>query len=154
MRSKLAVALTALLLVPAACRSADSTVADAPTHGDEVSRTLVDYDLVYNDTIGKVGYLKTYRVQHAGESPKHFRYVFDLDFEELGFFDRFGNAWVYDRYSPFETEIHGTPMRTRKMQDDLVGRNAMRMLGLDPNVGSVTFPQAQEGDILSADSDG
>ena len=149
MRTKLSLALVALFLIPAACGTARDSVADAPTSGAAMQRTLVEYNLVYNDTVGKVGYMKAYLVSHAGEPAKVFRYIYDLDFNEVGFFDGRGNAWAYDRYPPHEAEIHGVPLRNREMQGDTVGRNALRMLGMNPNIGGVSFPAAAEADILS-----
>jgi len=114
---------------------------------------IVKGDLLSSHTIrseydGKVGYLKVYPVREAGGPVFPWKYVYDLDWNELGWVDQFGTAYTYHRYAKFQQQIHKTTLRIDRMPADSTENNVMRMLKLDVTRDNVTFPVATVNDII------
>lgn len=144
-------ALAATLLAAAGCRS---TLTDERVHqihsGALISRSLKSYHLVYSENDRKVGYLKVFDVQEGGGPTYPWRYVYDLDFNELGYIDQFGNAYRNVPYGTFQQEIHDKSFRVDRLPADTLEANVMRMLGINPAFDNVTFPVASSADLVGA----
>ncbi len=141
-------ALALLALVPVACRtSVTEQRREEVRHGALMRGELLSYQLVYSSHDGKVGYLKTYAVTEAGGPVYKWKYVYDLEFNELGFVDQFGTAYRFHAYTEHEQTIYKQPHRTERMPVDSMERNVMRMLGIDPARDEVSFPRATRADI-------
>jgi len=151
MRRRLAVlALCCLVALPlAACRSALSERrVEEIERGDLMSRRLLSYHVAHSAQAGNVGYVKVFAVREAGGHEYPWKYVYDQEWNELGFVDQFGNAFVYQARTEFERDIHGSGLRVRRLPSDSSERNVARILGLDPALHDMTFPEASRADIL------
>jgi hypothetical protein len=108
---------------------------------------LRSYHTVLSEFDGKVGYLKVYDVREAGGPVYPWKYVYDLEWNELGFIDQYGTATRYHLYPEFQQQIHNKDMRPVRMPADSTENNVMRMLGLDITRDHVSFPTATQADI-------
>ena len=148
-RFVLLLTLAGLALAPAACRTTRSkTRLKELEQGALVVKNLKSYHVVRAAHEGKVGYLKVFAVREGGGVPVDWKYLYDTDFKELGFIDQFGTAYRYHYYSETEQSTHKRPFRLDRMPADGLDENVMRLLGLDPAVESVTYPNATQADIV------
>ncbi len=140
--------LAAMLVALAGCRTTlTPSKLKQIEQGSLVVKDLRSYHVVYSEYQGKVGYLKVYDVQEANGPTYQWKYVLDLEFNELGFVDQYGTAYRYHRYSHNEQAIHDKQMRLDHMPTDSLERNVMRMLEIDPALDNVSFPTASRGDL-------
>jgi hypothetical protein len=115
--------------------------------GRQFERQLKTYHVVYSPHRGKVGFMKVYDVRDAGGPPYEWKFVYDLDLNEVGRIDQFGHA-VWERpYTPSEASYQRYSVRSVDLPVDTIERNVMRMLGIDPATDDVTFPLASNADI-------
>ncbi len=150
-RTVLVLALVSCAVLPAACRTSPTVERrEEVRQGALIDRTVKSYHVVYSANRGKVGYLKVFDVVEGGGQPYEWKYVYDLDFTELGFVDQFGNAYLYKPYTEFEQDIHRRSLRVMRLPADSAERNVMRMLRIDPAVDNVTFPPATASDFRPA----
>lgn len=115
--------------------------------GALMDRQVRSFHVVYSEHTGKVGFMKVFDVVEGGGPPYQWKYVYDLQWNELGFIDQFGTAYQNKPYSPFEQSAQPRPIRVVRLPSDSAQRNAMRMLGIDPAYDDVTFPLATDADI-------
>lgn len=148
LRRLLVIAALFAAALPAACRTTPT-----PERREEVSKgalmhkELKSYHLVYSAHDGKIGYLKVYAVAEAGGPAYDWSYIYDLEFNQLGFVDQFGTAYRFHAYTEQEQRIHKKPHRLERMPADSLERNVMRLLGVNPSTDEVSFPRATPGDI-------
>lgn len=143
--------LCALAAAAGGCRSAmPESEVQAVRDGALMKRDLRSYHLVYSEHRGAVGYLKVFDVTEAGGATFTWKYVYDKDFNELGWIDQFGNARRFHVYPDGAVPDPRTPIRVIAMPTDSIQRNTMRMLGIDPSTDDVSFPLAKDGDIGAA----
>jgi hypothetical protein len=149
LRATLVVAVFSLILAAApGCRSRSTHARMTAIHtGKLMQKELRSYHTVRSEYDGKVGYMKVYDVREGGGPSYPWRYLYDLEWNELGFIDQFGSAYRYHRYAEFQQEAHDTTMRVDRMPADSTENNVMRMLGLDLSRDNVTFPLATSADI-------
>ena len=146
----LAVCVAALAATAAGCKQMPSDAeVEANRDGAQMHRDVRSYHVVYSDHRGKVGYVKVFDVTEGGGPAYRWKYVYDLDWNELGFIDQFGTAYQNKPYSPFETDFQTKPIRVVRLPSDSAERNAMRMLGIDPALDDVTFPAASAADLAA-----
>ncbi len=139
----LVAAAAAILVVGTACRTTVTPKRLKQVNdGKLMERELASYHLVYSEYQGKVGYMKVYNVRQAGGPAYRWKYVLDLDLNELGFIDQYGSAHRYYHYTGAEAKAHRDTMRVESMPADSTERNVMRMLGIDPALDNVSFPIA------------
>mgnify|MGYP001252277528 CR=1 FL=1 len=140
--------LLAVLAAAALCApGCHSTTVTRTTYGDDgrgayMHRELREYHLVTSAYKGHVGYVKVYDVGEAGGPTYRWKYVYDLDFHELGFIDQYGRAYRFHEFPEAQAMATGTPVRTEDLPSDSTEANVMRLLGLDPSMDSVEFPTA------------
>lgn len=115
--------------------------------GALIVKDIRSYHTIQSEFDGKVGYLKVYDVREAGGPAFPWKYVYDLDFNELGFIDQYGTAYAYHHYPEFQETVHNTDVRVDRMAADSTENNVMRMLGLDVTRDHVSFPTATAADI-------
>ncbi len=134
--------LAAAALVAPACQSSSTTRTNWSDvkEGDLMRRSLRSYHVVNSAYQGQVGFLKVYDVTEAGGPVYQWKYVYDLDYNELGFIDQWGKAYRYHRLPQADAAAQKKPMRIEHLPSDSTEANVMRMLGLDPSVDEVTFP--------------
>jgi hypothetical protein len=138
----LAVLAAAVLIAPA-CTSTTTTrtrwgnVED----GALMQRTLRSYHAVNSAFQGKVGYVKVFDVTEAGGPVYQWKYVYDLDYTELGFIDQFGKAYRYHVLPELDQEAQQETMKVTELPSDSAECNTMGMLGTGPGADEVTFPQ-------------
>lgn len=134
--------LAAALAVAPACRTSSTTHTrwTDVEQGDLMRRSLRSYHLVNSAYQGQVGYLKIYDVTEAGGPVYQWKYVYDMDYTELGFIDQWGKAYRYHRFPEADASAQKKPMRVEHLPADSTERNVMRMLGIDPALDQVTFP--------------
>ncbi len=148
LRPTLSIALLAALLAPAACRSSPSEARlNEWGRGALIHRTTRAYYVIDSAPRGKIGYVKLEDVQEGGGPTYPWRYVYDADWNELGFIDQFGGAYRYHRYSPAEAAQQNLEMRVDRLPSDSISANVLRMLGVDPATDTVTLPPATREDI-------
>jgi len=138
----LAVLAAAVLIAPA-CTSTSTSRTRWGNIGDGalMDRNLRSYHAVNSAFQGKVGYMKVFDVTEAGGPAYQWKYVYDLEYTELGFIDQFGRAYQYHVLSTADQQAQKTPLKVTEMPADSVERNTMRMLGINPATDDVTFPQ-------------
>jgi len=137
----LAVLAAALAAVPACTTSSTTRTRWTDVEqGDLMRRTLRSYHAVNSAYQGQVGYLKVYDVTEAGGPVYQWKYVYDRDYNELGFIDQWGKAYRYHRFPDADASAQRKPMRVEHLPADSTEANVMRMLGLDPSIDEVTFP--------------
>jgi len=146
-RTLLVVLLAASAALPACRIQLTESRRSAIEHGERMSRTLRSYHAVTAAHAGHVGFLKVYDVAEQEGPTFTWKYVYDLDFNEVGFVDQNGTAYRYHRYAGVEQEAHRRETRLETLPEDSVQRNVMRMLGIDPATDDVTFPTATSADI-------
>jgi hypothetical protein len=134
--------LAAAFAVAPACQSSSTTSTDWSNmdEGDLMRRTLRSYHAINSAYQGQVGYLKVYDVTEAGGPVYQWKYVYDLDYNELGFIDQWGKAYRYHRLPVADASAQRKPMRVEHLPADSTENNVMRMLGIDPALDDVTFP--------------
>jgi hypothetical protein len=143
--------LLAAALGATACASAPSEGSVQATRmGALMKRRLHSYHLVYSEHRGPIGYMKEFDVAEAGGPVFRWKFIYDRDFNELGWVDQRGHAFRAERYPPGAQPNPAEPFRFERMPMDSVERNTMRMLGIDPALDDVSFPLAKEGEIGSA----
>jgi hypothetical protein len=143
----LAVLAAAVLIAPACTSTSTSTTRWGNVEdGALMNRTLRSYHAINSAFQGKVGYVKVFDVTEAGGPVYQWKYVYDLDYRELGFIDQFGKAYRYHELSEIGQEAMQETMTVTEMPADSAERNTMRMLGIDPATDDVTFP------MLASDS--
>jgi hypothetical protein len=148
LRRLLPLVLLGCALLPAACRTQLSEGRrEQVQRGAHMHRTLRSYHVVYSEHRGRVGFVKVFDVAEAGGHAYPWSYVYDLDFNELGWVDQFGGAYQYVPYTRFEREIHGAGPRVVQMPADSLENNVMRLLGIDPALDNVSFPRATQADV-------
>lgn len=143
----LAALLVALPLAAGCANSTNSRAAQQAMDGTDLKWTLKSYHVIESVHNGPVGYLKVFDVQQAGGPIYTWKYVYDRDFNELGWVNQLGQAFRREKYPPGAMPDPKEPYRTHTMPADSIERNAMRMLGIDPAIDDVTFPVAKDGDI-------
>ena len=146
------VALTcvALALAATACRSRQTHERLTQVNqGALMKMDLVSYHTVQSEFDGKVGYVKVFNVREAGGPAFPWKFVYGLEFTELGYIDQYGTAYVHHRYPEFQEQIHNKDSRLDRMPADSTENNVMRMLGLDVTRDNVTFPKATTADVQS-----
>lgn len=119
----------------------------AVAEGSRFERELAAYHVVNSANTGRVGFVKLYDVAEHGGARYQWRYVCDLNHNEVGFIDQFGAAHQLKPYSPFESGFQKYSVRDITLPSDTVERNVMRMLGIDPAFDDVTFAVATTADI-------
>jgi hypothetical protein len=140
--------LAAALAAASGCSSpAKGPGPEAVRDGSLVHKELRSYHIVQSTHSGKVGYMKVYDVTEGGGPSYRWRYVYDLDWNELGFIDQFGTAYRNKPYTPFEQDAQPRTIRVVRLPSDSPERNAMVMLGIDPALDDVSFPVASAADI-------
>ena len=134
--------LAAAVLVAPACTSTSTTTTrwGNVEDGALMKRSLRSYHAVNSAYQGKVGYMKVFDVTEAGGPVYQWKYVYDLDYNELGFIDQFGNAYQYHQLPEVSQRAQQETMKVTEMPADSTERNTMRMLGIDPATDDVTFP--------------
>ena len=134
--------LAAAVLVAPACTSTTTTTTrwGNVEDGALMKRSLRSYHAVNSAYQGKVGYMKVFDVTEAGGPVYQWKYVYDLDYNELGFIDQFGNAYRYHELPQVSKEAQKETMKVTELPADSTERNTMRMLGIDPATDDVTFP--------------
>ena len=143
--------LTAAALGAGACRSSPSDgAARDVARGSLMHRELKSYHLVYSEHRGPVGYLKVYDVAEAGGATYTWKFVYDAEYNELGWIDQMGTAYQYKHYPPGAMPNPLEPLTVLHLPADSIERNTMRMLGIDPALDNVSFPLAKEGDVGTA----
>jgi hypothetical protein len=141
--------LIAAALAAAGCRTSWSDERRAQIEkGAHVRRTLKDYFVIESAHAGKVGYVKVYDVSEGGGPAYPWKYVYDRNWNELGFITQLGSAMRYHRYSPAEQAAQNLEMRGDWLPSDAVETNVMRMLGIDHTADTVSFPRATKADIV------
>ena len=118
--------------------------------GEHMHREVRSYHVVYSEHRGRVGYMKVYDVVEGGGPAYQWKYVYDLDWKELGFIDQFGTAYLNQPYTSFTQDAQPRTIRFVRLPADSAQRNAMRMLGIDPALDDVSFPVATDGDVAPA----
>ena len=141
-------ALAALALVLPGCRTTITKerlkqIEDGAT----MRRELKSYHAINAAHAGHVGYVKVYEVSEPQGPAFRWKYVYDMDFEEVGFVDQRGMAYKRNPYSRLERQIHKKDSRLEVLPSDSLENNVMRMLGMDPALDSVTFRTATAADI-------
>jgi len=148
---KLAVAAVVVAAVPgvlAGCGSIPSKAERAAiAEGSRLERDLTAYHVVNSVNTGRVGFVKTYNVTETGGATYQWRYVYDLNLNEVGFVDQFGTAHHLRPYSPFESGYQKYSVRDIVLPTDSIEANVMRMLGMNPATDSVAFAVATNADI-------
>ena len=151
---KTASLLVAALALAASAGCSSKPAAEGETPGDlygaGVRGEPRSYHVVYSAQRGKVGYAKVFDVAEGGGPVFQWKYVYDLDWKELGYIDQLGTAYQYKPYTPFERDYQPGTIRVVRLPSDSTERNAMRMLGMDPALDDVTFPEATAADLASA----
>jgi len=135
--------LAAAVLVAPACTSTTTTQTrwGSVENGALMERSLRSYHAVNSAYQGKVGYMKVFDVTEAGGPVYRWRYIYDLEYTELGFIDQFGKAYQYHVLPTISQAAQKKPLKVTEMPADSAERNAMRMLGIDPATDDVTFPE-------------
>lgn len=124
-----------------------STEMAAIEKGALMQRTLKSYHVIQSAHTGPVGYLKVFDVTEGTGPSFTWKYIYDKDFQELGWVDQFGRAHRWLHYPAGAMPNPRESFRVQELPADSIERNAMRMLGIDPALDEVTFPVAGPGDI-------
>jgi hypothetical protein len=147
-RPMLVAAPIVLALAAASCRTGPSDERrDEWEKGGLIHRTLVGYHTIMSAHSGKVGYVKVYDVTEGGGNPYPWKYVYDVNWKELGFVTQFGSAMRYHEYPPSEQAAQKLELRGDWMPSDSLENNVMRMLGIDITTDRLTFPPSTHEDI-------
>lgn len=148
LRPALALVVACAALAAASCRSSPSEGRrEEIRQGAKIQREIKDYRVIMAGHRGKVGYLKVYDVTEGGGTPYEWKYVYDINWRELGFVDQFGGATKYHFYSPSEQQQQNRELRATRLPSDSLEANVLRMLDIDPSTDSATFPVATKADI-------
>jgi hypothetical protein len=147
-RQSFTIALVGLALGAASCRSSLTDSRRMEWEGGAgIRQRLKSYHVIESAKLGKVGYLKVKEVEEFKGPTYDWSYVYDRNWNELGFIDQLGGATAYHYYSPSEQAAQNTVLRATKLPSDSIQRNVMRILGLDLTTDDVTFPPATQADI-------
>lgn len=149
MRFASALLVACALLGAAACRTSlsDERRTAIAKDGAIVKKEIRDYRVIVSGHRGKVGYMKIYDVTEGGGVAYPWKYVYDLDWNELGFLDQFGGAYKYHYYSPSEQAQQNRVLRAMRLPSDSPEANVLRILDIDPSTDDATFPVATRADI-------
>ena len=141
-RSTILIVLAAAAFAAPACqtRTTSTTSWADVADGALMKRALRSYHAVRSQYQGHVGYMKVYDIREAGGPIYTWKYVYDLDHNELGFVDQYGKAYRYPVLPNADQQAQNEPLRVDHMPSDSLERNVMRMLGLDPALDDVSFP--------------
>jgi hypothetical protein len=147
-RPMLKLAPIVLALVAASCRSGPTEARRAEwDKGAGIKGKLAGYHTIMAAHKGKVGFIKVYDVTEFGGNPYQWKYVYDVDWKELGFVDQFGGAVRYHYYSPSEAAHQNRVLRADRLPADSLENNVMRMLDIDVTTDRLTFPASTTSDI-------
>ena len=151
LRPTLRLSLFAVALAAAGCRASPTPERFAEWHrGALIRKEVRSYEVIDSAHRGRVGFLKTYDVTEGGGPSYPWRYVYDNDWNELGFIDQFGSAYAYHVYTPSEQAQQNETLRAMRLPSDSIEDNVLRMLGIDTATDSATFHPATRDDIAGA----
>ncbi len=141
-------ALMGLALAAAACRTSPSDERRREwENGALIHREVREYHVIVSAHNGPIGYLKVCDITEGGGPTYPWKYVYDSNWNELGFVDQFGGATKYHYYAPSEQAQQNLPLRATKLPSDSLEANVMRMMDIDPSTDELTFPTATRQDI-------
>ncbi len=148
MSRSLVLALLLGALVAPACRTTITQDQHRQVdRGSRMSRQLRAYHAVNAAHAGHVGFLKVFDVTEQGGPTFTWKYVYDTDFEEVGFVDQNGTAYRHHVLRGIQQEAMGRESRLERLPTDSLQRNVMRLLGIDPALDDVKFPVVSQSDI-------
>jgi hypothetical protein len=141
-------AVIGLAIAAASCRTSPSDERrEEWMNGALVHYTLKEDHVIVSAHKGPIGYIKIYDVTEGGGPAYEWKYVYDSNWNELGFVDQFGTATKYHYYSPSEQAQQNRVLRAMKLPSDSLQANVLRMMDIDPSSDELTFPVARREDI-------